>query len=343
MRLKLYIIIFLSISFVTFGQEDARIKKEIASFFAKADKNNLQSVLSFEINNKVGLIDATTKKVLLKPIKNFQVNTLFNPVMTGYYKDYSFEIDSNNFHITVKKDETNTEEHPPIMEVVNSPADPREKMISKEKDFKGFTMDENGNLKTFSEIYEHDFPSYLYPFKYKGKYYAIAGKKADNNKVYYGIIDTEGNTVPHFDFVHEYLYFNEFAKSEEDMWFIVNSYINNSCETLLEKASFMNMEGKEKLKGEIPTSPTADIFGLDANSSGCLKFTAVLDLQKMEWIVKPQSKIKIRWMDYTSKTVLNTHSISDKNKAVIYVKVIDGDSVYYMDLDLRNKYMPIKN
>ncbi len=322
----------------SFGQEDLKIKNEIAAFFAKADKKNLQSVLPFEVNNKVGLIDAVTKKVLLNPIKNFQVNTLFNPVMTGYYKDHEFAVDSKNFKITLKKSPTSSPDLVPTMaEPKREKPDPK---ISYDTNFKGFSVDEFGNLKTYARIYKGDIFLNLDPFKYKGKYYAIAGKKMADGKTYFGIIDTDGNTQPNFDFVYSQLSFNEFAKSEDDIWFIANASINYSCEVLLESAFFINMEGKEKLRGEMPNYPSSDIFGLNANCSGCIKYSSVLDIEKMDWIIKPQSKIKIRWMDYTSKTVLDIKKASDRNKAKIYIKVFGGGLTYYMDLDLKTKYLP---
>ncbi|WP_035651157.1 hypothetical protein [Flavobacterium sp. ASV13] len=342
MKTKFFTILFLSFSLFCFAQEQLKIKKEITAFFAKADKTNLQSVLPFEVDGKVGLIDAVTKKVLLNPIKNFQVFTLFNPVMTGYYKDYEFAINPKNFKITIKKEpESNNDLVPTIAEYKESTTDQDPKMPY-ESGIKGFTVDENGNLKTYAKIYKVDNFRNLYPFKYKGKYYAIAAIKKNDGKTYFGIIDTEGNTIENFDFVYSTIWFNEFAKNEDDVWFIANADINNSCEVLLENAFYINMEGKQKLKGEIPTFPSSDIFGLNANCSGCIKYSGVLDIEKMEWIIKPQSKIKIRWMDYTSKTVLDIKNPRDKNKAKIYIKVFDDHFTYYMDLDMKNKYLPTK-
>lgn len=327
---------------LSFGQESVKIKNEISNLFAKADKKNLQNVLPFEINNRTGLIDAHSKKTILSPIEEFQINVLFNPVMKGYYKGYEFEIDSKDFKITVTKNATDTMDLVPVLDCSPSENSRNNPIVSTENNFKGFSVDEKGNLQNCSDIYKEGSFKDVYPFKYKGKYYAIAKKKMTHGEKRYGIIDTEGNSLPGFDFIHEGISLNELASNDDNAWFIINGQQNYSCDKLLEKSSFMSIKGEEKLKGEFPNYPSADIFGIEANASGCLTFTGVLDVEKMEWIVKPQSKIKIRWMDYTSKVALNIKNTQDKSKAKIYVKVLDDDAIYYMDLDLKNKYFPIK-
>jgi hypothetical protein len=338
MRIQLYAIILL-LPIFSFGQEDVKIKKEITSFFAKADKKHLQDVLFFEINNKTGLIDARTNKVILSGNKELHITSLFNPKMTGYYKRYTFEIDQD-FNIEVAKFPEENEIGGLLVE--EAPVGYIEKKIAIEDSFKGFSVDERGNLKTWSNIYSDGRSKYVYPFKYKGKYYAVAIKEMPDKQRKYGVIDTEGNSLPGFDFIHESITRNGFATNEDDVWFIINGDQNYSCEKLLEKAFFKNINGAEKLKGELANFPTGNFFGLGANVTGCLTFSGVLDVLKMEWIVKPQTIHPITTLDYTSKILLDVNNVLERPQATIYAQIFDGHSTYYMDLNLKNKYIPSK-
>lgn len=344
-KLKTFIIAFLIFPLICLSQNSKTIKAEIATLFAKADKKNLQNVLPFEIGDKTGLIDASTKKTILEPTKNLQITNLFSPIMTGRYKDYEFEINPKNFQIKIiKPEQPNNDLVPQIRDISGESSKRNGPEVVYENGFKGFAVNGDGELLRYSNIYVslYQIPQ-VTPFKYKGNYYAIAAKKTENNVTKYGIIDTNGNTVPHFDFIYDKIYINSLATNENDTWFIVNADTNNSCEKLLEQSAYMNMNGEVRLKGELADYPaTGDYFGLDANMSGCIKFSGVLDVAKMEWIIKPQTKIMIRWLDYTSKEKLDNSKIENRNKAKMYVKVLGNNSIYYMDLDLKNKYIPVK-
>jgi len=342
-KLKIFTLILLTIPFFCFSQNTKAIKQEIANLFAKADKKNLQNVLPFEINEKTGLFDAGTKKTILKPTKKFFISSLFNPIMKGSYKGYDFEI-TQNFKITVIKPEEPNMELAPQIKEYRGPSNGGPAIIY-DNDFKGFAVDENGSLLKYSYMYVpgNGVPA-VSPFKYKGKYYGVAIKKTENNTLKYGIIDTEGNIMPHFDFIYDLIYNNSMASTEDDVWFAINANSNGSCDKLLEQSYYVNMNGEEKIKGELADYPgIGDHFGLDANTSPCITFSGVFDVKNIKWIIKPQRKIKIRWLDYTSKEVLDSYDSKDRDKAKIYVRVLDGDSIYYMDLDLKNKYFPTIN
>lgn len=342
-KLKFFTLIFFTIPLFCLSQDTNTIKREIANLFAKADKKKLQNVLPFEINDKTGLIDAATKKTILDPTKKLFISTIFNPNMKGSYKGYDFEINQKFQIKVIKPDEPNQELAPQITEYVGPSSYSRPAVIYK-NNYKGFEVNNNGDLESYSNIYVpgNGIPA-IRPFKYKGKYYGIAGKKTENNIIKYGIIDTEGNIMPHFDFIYDQIYRNSMANTDDDSWFAVNADQNNSCDKLLEKSFYINMNGEEKIKGELADYPgIGDYFGLDANASGCITFSGVFDVKNIKWIIKPQSKIKIRWLDYTSKEVLDAYNSEDRNKAKIYIKAFDKNSTFYMDLDLKNKYLPTK-
>jgi hypothetical protein len=342
-KLKIITILFLSISLHSFSQDTKKIKQEITNLFAKADKNNLQNILSFEIKDKTGLFDATTNKTILEANKNLYIGKLFNPNMEGSYKGYDFII-TQKFEITViKPEEPNPDLVPTITEYKGS-TDYEEPVAVNDNDFKGFTVNEHGRLLKYSNTYVrgNGIPA-VSPFKYKGKYYGVTGKKTENNAIKYGIIDTDGNTMPHFDFIYDKIYQNYMASTEDDFWFAINAEDSKSCEKLLEQSFYMNMNGEVKIKGELADYPgIGDCFGLDANASNCLTFTGVFDVTNIKWIIKPQTKIKIRWLDYTSKEVLNSNESEGRSKATIYVRIYEDNLTYYMDLDLKNKYLPTK-
>lgn len=346
--LKLIIILFLTLPLSCFSQDAKKIKQEIEHFFDKADKKNLQNILPFEPGfNKTGLIEITTKKIILKPTEGLQIYNLFNPIMKGYYKGYSFEVNADNFEIKVIDPKKNSNEQTLTMEEAsNEVYIPKIEKIPFEKGFKGFSVNDKGKLTSCSSLYFiYNGPPEIRPFKYKGVYYAVAGKKDANNKIIFGIIDTQGNANPHFNFTHNAIWENELATKLDEAWFVVNAHPNYDCKKLLEDAVFINMEGEMKLKGELANSPysSSDLFGLNLNFSGCITYSGILDIKKMEWIIKPQEKFKIRWMEYTSKTELDKENIKDKSKATIYLKILDGDAIYFMDFDSKNKYFPGKN
>jgi hypothetical protein len=333
-KVRLLIFIFSIFANLVYGQRtktSESIKKEISSLFIKADKKNLQNILTYKIGNKTGFIDAKTKKQILTPTDKLSDVTLFNPIMRGVYKKiYNFEVDASNFKINIAQEPmsgTSTQEGMERKE-------PKVEIISSASGFKGFTVNGNGELKSYSDLYYINVYHTLNvkPFKYKGKYYAIVIGKNKETECY-GVIDTAGNLLPNFSFTYKMIVINHAASNEDSIWFAAQS-----IESL--KWSFVSFNGAEKLKNELSSYPfmTRNIFGLNWNMSDDEMVCGILDIEKMEWILKPPVKFNVIDFDFTSKTSLDTKDIKNRNQANLYLKVKEKNKEYYIDLTL-NKYI----
>jgi hypothetical protein len=328
----LLIIMILTCTKITFAQDEIEIEKaknELSTLFKKADKNNLQNLLSYKIDDKTGFIDAKTKRAIVKPTVNLSEVTLFNPIIKGVYKaQYNFEIDSRSFQINIDKIEPFN-----LMTMDGSSEMPKIKEISSKTGYKGFEVDANGKLKSYSDLYKTQlYYPYVRPFKFQGNYYAIVTKQTGENEYYVGIIDTAGNPLPQFNFIHKMLEIDKLASDSIDVWFIANAVRDL-------KGSFISFKGKVKLQDELVGYYGSDLFGLILNSSDDGEICGILDEKKIEWVIKPQTKFKIIELNYSSKEFLDKNDVNNRSKANIYFKVRDLNKEYYVDL-LLNKYIP---
>jgi hypothetical protein len=336
-KIKIILFFFLTIPNLLLAQDDAeivKIKMEIADLFQKADKSNLQNVLTYKVNGKIGFVDAATNKKLLSPTSNLQDVTLFKPNMKGLYKKtYNFEISGDTFDITVEKVATG-DLFPTIMEM------PRERntieVIDSKTGYKGFTVDANGKLASYSDLYFaqsiHEFN--VQPFLFEGKYYAIATKKTGPDEYFDGIIDTDGVPLPQFNFIHKCL--SLINREDSDIWFT-----EGICRGL--KGSFISFKGKVKFKDELVGSVNTNmnIFKYNPNISNEWKVIGIFDVYKLEWIMKPQSVIHLLSLDYSSKKELDESKAEERPNANVYFLVEDGKKEYYMDFQMK-KYLPLK-
>jgi hypothetical protein len=308
------------------------IKTEVTNLFKNADKLKLQNVLPFKVNNKTGLVDAQSKKIILNPTEDLTDVTLFNPTMKGLYKkQYFFEIFSDKFGVEIS--ETLNPE-PPDIDALNDAKKPKVEVISSKTGYKGFNIDEKGNLISYSDLYiaQYNF-IHVQPFLFKGKFYAIATIKTGPDEYFDGIIDTAGNPLPHFNFQHKCIC--KIKEGDDDIWFSVDN-----CREL--KGSLISFNGKNKLKGELvgwAVYPTLDIFKYNVNYSRYGKVSGILDVDALEWIVKPQGNLKILRLDYTSENTLDVRKLEERKNAKIYFWVEDGNKAYYVDFKMK-KYFP---
>ncbi|MBF4472706.1 hypothetical protein [Flavobacterium sp. HJJ] len=330
-KIKILLFFFLIISGLLSAQDNAeivKIKKEIAALFQKAGKSNLQNVLTYKINGKIGFVDAVTNKKLLNPTSNLQDVTLFKPNMKGLYKKlYNFEISGDTFNINVEK-LTNEELFPSIRGMQSE----REtiEVIDSKGGFKGFTVDVNGKLTSYSNLY-YDKVS---PFLFEGKYYAMATKQTGPDEYFGGIIDTDGVPLPHFNFIHKCLTLINYEN--DDIWFT-----EGLCRGL--KGSFISFKGKVKFKDELvgSTNYSNNIFEYNHNHSDDWEVNGILDVYNMEWVMKPQTAIKIQGLGYTSKKQLDESKLEERPNANVYFLVEEGKKEYFMDFKMK-KYLPVK-
>jgi len=336
LKTNILLVPLLLFSFVTYAQKEKnteQVKKEIILLFAKADKKNLQNILPYKIGNRIGFVDAKTKRKLLDPTDKLSDISLFNPKMKGVYMDqYKFEVDARNFNVEVTKIEPSGFD----ISCTDIKVD-KIKLISSKDGYKGFKVDNNGKLTAYSDLYNVEECDWLNvtPFKFQGKYYAIARKKTGVGN-YSGIIDSVGNPLPHFNFIHKGIILIDEAGNDEDIWFFTGVFRDMN-------GSFLSFNGKEKFKNKLLSYPRSgsDIFGYNINSSEDGLTSGVLDIAKIQWVIKPQTKLKIIGLSYSSLEDLYIIDHKNRTKATIYYKVEENGKEYYIDQNLQ-KCLPNK-
>lgn len=204
--------------------------------------------------------------------------------------------------------------------------------ISSANGFKGFKMDEEKQITHFSDIYNRMQPHFFNirgPFVINGKYYAVA-EKGDAS----GVIDEEGNSLPGFDFIHDQLVYNS-AATGGDTWFYYEAKDGTK--------GFINHKGKKKLAGELVDYPFSSInlfdFGVQRNN----EVSGVIDLQKMEWVIKPQP-LFIQRIYGTTNAACKNYTSKRKDMIDVYFRVIKAGAEpdeYYIDRKMR-VYKPKK-
>ncbi|MDR2868193.1 MAG: hypothetical protein LBV46_01475 [Bacteroidales bacterium] len=322
----LTVIVFFSCSLSAFPQDaEDKIKPEIAALFDKADKNNLQNVLPYQIGGQTGLIDAKTKKVILKPTDKLRISNLFHPDMEGSYETtegyQQFIINGTNFAV---------ENYDPEIDIISQHSEI--KKIPSSDGYNGFSVNKWGLMESLSDLYEVESDWSHHPVvKYHDAYYAIVKKDG-----YYGVIDMLGNPLPHFNFAHKKITKVDTLRDDDDVWFITDGVDGL-------KGSFVSFKGEVKLKDELLSVPKSHNFGQLFEITYCAssdsELMGVLDVRNLEWIIKPQSNYKFTEITYTSKKKVNTSTARERDKVTIYLWVKDGEKKYLVDLDMQ-KYIP---
>ncbi|AYB31256.1 TPR end-of-group domain-containing protein [Chryseolinea soli] len=257
--------------------------KNIEKKFSKIEKVNATDLIPFQENSRWGYMDRATMKVVVAP--EFWKLTFMGDCATFYYKDDG-KIQLGRDGKIRKVTYSNT--GPAIGTADPDPirfADPAP--IS---GFKGFMLDSFDKVVAFSDIYNRsETPSFNIsePFKINGEFYLIAHKPERS-----GIIAKDGTPLPHFDFVHTNLSRNTRVTGDLKWFYFTDT--NN-------EKGFINERGEVKLKGELLDYP---FHRYDATwvtvQHGDDDRRGVLDLRKMEWIIKPQS-LRIVGINYSYK------------------------------------------
>lgn len=312
--------------------EKDKIRMEIATLFSKADKSNPQHILTYKIDGKIGFVDARTNRKILDPTSDLSNVSLFRPTMYGIYKEqYVFSISSEDFSITVKEKEPEYAIGPMIETATEQPY---VKILSSKEGFSGFTVDSDGKLASYSDLYDvtprHAFN--VRPFLFEGRQYAIASKKAGADGYFDGIIDTNGTPLPHFNFTSKCMVI--IKRDKDDMWFV-----QNHCGG--RKGSFASFKGKIKLKDEIVGyAYTEDnLFKYNHNHTEDWNTSGILDTEQLEWVLKPQTALQIVKLDYTSKKKADESQSEERPYVTMYFLVKEGNKEYYMDFKMK-KHLP---
>jgi hypothetical protein len=192
--------------------------------------------------------------------------------------------------------------------------------------FKGFKMDENKRIIQFSDIYNRVEPQFFNidgPILIDGKYYAVAEKGEAS-----GVIDEEGNPLPGFDFVHKQLVWNR-AASGRDTWFYYEDNEGNK--------GFINHKRQTKLAGELLAYVFQGGNMFDYGIQEGKDSFGVVDIQKMEWVIKPQ-RLYIRGADGTTKAACKKYTGEREDMIDVYFMVYDKGAdpeEYYIDRNMK--------
>ncbi|PWV56353.1 hypothetical protein C7475_101868 [Chitinophaga sp. S165] len=203
------------------------------------------------------------------------------------------------------------------------------KHISSKDGFKGFNMDENGKITTFSDIYTGVSPVFFNisePFKLNNAYHAIVHKSKRD-----GIIDQQGNPFPGFNFVHKDLVWNNRVPGSLKWFYMTDT---------LGKSGFINEDGDKKCYGELLSYPfySNDRFNLSVQNNK--DSSGILDVSTMEWVLKPQPiHITRTEISHNGDCHLSNVEIKDENIIGVYYLVEKGENAYYID-KLGTKYWP---
>jgi len=299
------------------------LEKEIENHFYKIKSVGSTNLIPFKKNDFWGYVDRNSLRVIVRPV--FRELTFMGSCTKVLYKDNTgIHIDSLGKIQKIDYPEREDLGDIGVVFEMASEDDLGPTPINK-NDFKGFTLNEKNEITHFSDIYNRYTPKFFNisgPFLINGKYYAIAHKEKRS-----GVIDQEGNPLPSFDFVHAELVKN-LEDAQENIWF----YYNDDSG----KGGFINEKGETKLAGELISYPFQSnmVFGFGIQSNEQL--SGVLDRNKMEWVIKPQSR-KITQIDYSY--VGDCSRKGSKGYVALYFLIENGSNAYYIDKDLK-EYRP---
>jgi hypothetical protein len=275
------------------------VKDKVSSDLEIIYDYGIMNAVPFSVNGKFGYIDKKSKAVIVEP--SYQSLALFNPDTEGKYNDqFTFSISTKRNLISVR----DLYDEGLDINMDNSPW-PKGPILD---DQTGFTTDNNGDLISYSNKFE----KYASLHVINKQSYLIVRKAGK-----YGVIDSLGNIIPSFNFVHSYLTKEDKIKGEED-WFRFTDSLGVS--------GFINFNGNIRMRGEVGKRNRKSTFGLEIIEIENL--VGILDMEKLKWLIKPQ-KEPIRKITYSSEKVINDYSnTKDVN---IFFEIWNGTDEYYMD------------
>ncbi|NDV65903.1 hypothetical protein D0T60_11710 [Bacteroides sp. 224] len=299
--------------------------ERLESDLQKVNDADFHLLVPYTNGKEWGLLDSRTGKSVMKPwLNNIYFFTPNNKAYT--YQGQLINLYVKNGKLSFKKEE---QEFSGVEFMAYKEEKSTIKVIPLNSGFKGFTVDEKGELASYSALYHaqgvHGFN--IIPFKYKGKYYAWATlKDANYQKV---IIDENGDYAPAFNGIYKNIERCFHVPAEEGKWFFVEDLEGNSY--------FQNMEGERKMENVFDINPYRkgnSTFGyVIVPSKGQ---DGVFDLMKLEWKIKPQSSFVFNRLNYASKEDLSrySHLPKDRDKALIYILVKNKKhKMFFMDLE----------
>lgn len=322
--MKTYILVFL-----LFLAKDAVSQtddeKIIQTEFSKINSNKLTDLIPFCKNSMWGFVDKNSGKVIV-PARYSSLN-FFNPnMLAGTLNNKTeFYVDSTG-NVILGRQWPDQED-----DIYKTEIFEEKEFVSSKDGFKGFATNSHGELVRVSDIY--DRCCFFQIVKIQGKSYLILSKKGK-----FGIIDSLGNALKGFDFIHQKISRNPYSNQSESVWF----FVTRDGQTW----SLQNDKGEMRFSNQIPNgskqSPyTKGKFGIVvfSNHSGSQINSGLFDCYEMKWIIPPQNKLNIVDVGYSSKETLDTEEPLNRSRADIYFCIQEGlNNYYYSDLKGRIYY-----
>lgn len=320
--------LFLTISSIAQNNDPHAVVAEIKKIFSKVPKGKYADLVPYAVNGKWGFIDRVNKKVLVEPV--FSSPYFFHPGINIYYKNTDIDISSTG-EVTLVPEQPQV-----MMDVVEeSPGFGQDPKVRHYTDgFKGFTTYPNGELAYYSDLYQYNkqgIPGWnIQIVKYQDRYLGIVKNLQGKS----GIIEQNGTPVKGFDFNFSDIHPNRGCLDSVHAWFYVKKNETDNY-------SLMNINGEVKLANEIFSYPllSSRLFAYTPYIKG--DTSSVFDNYLMKWLVKPQTKLRILNLYFSSATQLQNDEPVNRDRVFIYYQVQEGDRSYFMDLK-GVKYLPKK-
>lgn len=296
--------------------------------FVKVKPGKFSDLVPFAGNGKWGFIDRNTKKVLVEP-------AFISPFF--FYPGTNIDYNDTEIDISASGEITAVPEKPIVMMEEAVPGgmydyDPKVKHSS--DGFVGFTVNYFGELAYYSDLYQYNkqgIPGWnIQVVKFQDRYLGVVKNLQGKS----GIIEQNGTPVKGFDFNFSDIHPNRGCLDSARAWFYVKKNETDNY-------SLMNLDGEVKPAIEIVGYPllSSERFGYTPYNNG--DTSSLFDNYLMTWVVKPQTRLKIYGMYFSSDIPLRDHAPANRDKVHLYYLVFDGTRSYFMDLK-GVKYLPKK-
>lgn len=331
MTKPLFVILISLFTQLSFSQKEECTPILQKDFVDKIQGYDPMNLVPYNVNNDSwekdwGLMDRKTKKKLTAPLMSHAGT--FNANLTFFYNDCDVKI-TNKLELLVKNLMIYSEDY-------DDSDRAKIKLLDSINGFKGFEVDSLGNLTGYSQAYyknQNHYWNISTPFLYQNNYYAIV-ENSDGNSI---IINTKGEAI--LKSIYKAIVHTNYQKNNEDLLYV---------EDLEGKRGFITLSGSKFLYGELLKYPFNhnDIFGYSIQHDGnngnsysvdAITQSGILDLTKMEWLIKPTKGLKMFDMVYASNKSIKTDA-ENRKLANIYF-IVSGKKMDYLIDEKNNKYI----
>lgn len=310
-----FFLLYILFSISTYSQSQEHDESIIRADFSSMQAFQPTSLIPFCKDGKWGLLNKSNRLVVVPA--RYSSLSFFNPnMLAGSLNNRTiFYVDSTRkLHIGSVGPDINEPEFK--LEITDE-----KEFISSGNNYKGFRLNNKGELTALSDIY--DKCCFYQVIKIHNKSYLIVSK----NK-YFGIIDTLGNSLTGFDFVHKGIQVNPYPQDKLHQWFFVT--------TDGQSWSIQNDLGEIRFKNQLPSNSSYSPFVKEkfgyvifSKSNATELNCGIFDCRELKWVIEPQNRYDLIDLEFSSIVTLDIGNPSDRAKADIYVCIKISKSEYY--------------